>query len=125
MSEILDLISPPTVGSDQIVISVDPVSLPLLAARVITLNFNYQTTFPAFVSLPMILQVQPAFGRGAGYFEKVFRRRVPNSFAFTVPGAGQYLVLLRECGHNFWQGRLLLDVAGEQFSQIQSTRQEP
>lgn len=125
MSTNLELISPPTIGSDQIVLSVDPVSRPLLESRVISINFDYSDTFPAFVVLPLILQVQPAFGRGVGYFTKVFRRVVPNSFAFTVPGAGRYLVLLRECGHNYWQGRLLIDVAGEEFSQIQSTRQEP
>lgn len=124
MSENLDLISPPTIGQDMIAITVDPVSLPLLVSRVITLNFDYAATFPAGVVLPLILQVQPAFGRGAGYFEKVFRRTRPNSFAFAVAGAGEYLVVLRECGHNYWQGRLLLEVEGEEFSQIQSTRQE-
>jgi len=124
MSEILDLISPATVGSDQIKISVDPASQPLLAANVVSLNFDYSDTWPAYVSLPLILQVQPAFGRGAGYFEKQFSRVVPSGFAFTVPGAGQYLVVLRECAHNYWQGRLLIEVGGEEFSQIQSTRQE-
>jgi hypothetical protein len=34
-------------------------------------------------------------------------------------------VLLRECGPNSWQGRIVLDVSGEENSQILSTRQEP
>lgn len=125
MTAELDIISPTFIGTDTIVITVDPVSQPLLAGRTITLNFDYSDAEPGGVVLPLILQVQPAFGRGAGYFEKVFRKRALNSFAFTVASAGQYLVVLRECWHNSWQGRLLLEVAGEEFSQIQSTRQEP
>lgn len=124
MADELDTISPRTIGSDQIVITVDPVSLPLLATRVVTLNFDYSATAPGGVVLPLILKVQPTTGRGVGYFEKVFRKIRPSSYAFTLPGAGQYLVLLRECAHNSWQGRIVLDIGGEQFSQIQSSRQE-
>ena len=85
---------------------------------------DFDNHHPGGVVLPLILQVQPAFGRGVGYFEKVFRKTRPNSFAFSVPSAGQYLVLLRECFHNRWQGRLLIQVEGEEFTQILSTRQE-
>ncbi len=121
----IDIISPRTIGEDKIDISIDPISLPLLVGNVITLNFDYERTSPCGVVLPLELVVQPGFGRGSGYFTKIFRRRRPGSFAFSLPGAGQWLVLLRECGHNFWQGRITLDVTGEQFSQIQSSRQEP
>ncbi len=126
MSENLDLVSPVDMGSDKIVVTVNnPTGEQLLVGTPITLDFDYSLTFPAFVKLPLILQVQPAFGRGVGYKETIFRDRVPNSFAFQVPGAGQYLAVLRECFHNRWQGRILIDVAGEEFSQILSTRQEP
>ena len=126
MSENLDLISPVGMGSDKIVITVNnPTGEQLLVGTPITLDFNYAAAQPAGISLPLILQVQPAFGRGVGYKEVVFRDRAPNSFAFSVPGAGQYLVVLRECFHMRWQGRILIDVAGEEFSQILSTRQEP
>lgn len=124
MAELIDIISPLTVGSDQIVITVDPVSEPLLVGNAITLNFDYSAVAPGGVVLPLIFKVQPLFGRGVGYSEQVFRRHRLNSYSFTVPGAGRYLALLRECYHNHWQGRILLDVGGEEFSQIQSTRQE-
>lgn len=125
MTEVIDIISPLTIGEDKIVITIDPVSIPLLAGNVVTLNFDYSKTVPSGVVLPMVLQVQPGFGRGAGYFEHVFRKTRPGSFAFALPFAGQWLAVLRECGHNFWLGRITLNVGGEQFSQILSTRQEP
>ncbi len=125
MTDAIDIISPRTIGEDKILIAVDPVSEPLLAGSPITLNFDYQNTVPGGVVLPLELIVQPGFGRGEGYFTEIFRRQRPNSFAFSLPGAGIWLVTLRECAHNFWQGRIKLDVGGEQFSQILSTRQEP
>ena len=112
MSEVLDRISPTFIGSDAITIEVDQVSQPLLAERAIILNFNYDDTLPNGVRLPLILQIQPAFGDGTGYFRKIFSRSVPSSFAHTYPSAGQYLILLREFGHNNWQGRLLIEVGG-------------
>ena len=124
MADQLDIISPTNIGADKIVITVDPVSEPMLAQRVITLNFDYGATAPGGVVLPIILQVQPTFGRGAGYFEHVFRRQRPSSYAFTLPSAGLWLVVLRECFHNQWQGRIQLEVGGEEFSQILSSRQE-
>lgn len=125
MSENLDLVSPVDMGSDKIVITVNnPTGEALLVGIPITLDFDYSDTLPAGVVLPLILQVQPAFGRGVGYKEVIFRDRVPNSFAFQVPGAGLYLAVLRECFHNRWQGRILLQIDGEEFSQIQSARQE-
>lgn len=122
MSEVLDAISPETIGEDKIAITVDPSSQPLLVNRVITLHFDYSATYPEGVVKPLKLHVQPAFGDGTGYFEVEFHRSVPRSYAFTLPGAGQWLVLLREIGHNSWQGRIVLDVGGDPFTQIQTTR---
>jgi hypothetical protein len=118
----LDLISPTYIGQDKIGITIDPASLPVLSGGIITLAFDYSDALPEGVVLPLKLIVQPAFGDGTGYFEKTFRRSVPTSYAFTVLGAGRYLAVLKELGHNSWQGRLLIDVAGEKFSQIQSSR---
>ena len=122
MSEMLDIISPTYVGADKIGISIDPVSQPLLVGRVVTLDFDYSACAPVGVVLPLKLIVQPAFGDGTGYFEKTFNRAPPTSYAFSVLGAGQYLAVIKELGHNSWQGRLLFTVAGEAFTQIQSAR---
>ncbi len=126
MSENLDLVSPVDMGSDKIGITVNnPTGEELLVGLPITLDFDYSATLPSGVMLPLILQVQPAFGRGVGYKEFIFSKRAPSSFAFQVPGAGEYLAVLRECFHMRWQGRIILDVQGEEFSQILSSRQEP
>lgn len=123
MSELLDLISPVDMGSDKIVLSVDNLNDgALLVSRPITLLFDYSLAAPNGVVLPLVLQVQPAFGSGVGYVEKVFRRFAPESYAFTVPSAGIYLAVLRECYHQRWQGRILFEVEGDEFSQIVSSR---
>lgn len=121
-NEILDLISPETIGSDKIAVTIDPVSLPLLVGRTVTLRFDYSATYPQGVKKPLKLQVQPAFGSGVGYFEIQFLRMLPRSFAFIPASAGQYLALLRETGHNSWQGRLLFDVKGDPTTQTLTTR---
>lgn len=120
--QILDLISPNYVGEDRIAITVDPVSKPLTVGRIITLNFDYSATKPVGVVKPLKLILQPAFGDGAGYQEVVFDRFVPSSYAFQVNGAGQYLAVIREVGHNLWQGRIVLDVAGDQYQEPRSRR---
>lgn len=125
MTDVIDIISPRTIGEDKIVITVDPVSEPLLAGNPITINFDYSATTPGGVVMPLELIVQPGFGRGEGYFTHIFRKSRPNSFAFVLPSAGIWLAVLRECAHNYWQGRIQLDVGGEEFTQILSERQEP
>ncbi len=119
LEDTLNQISPTFIGEDKITVQVAQTSLPLDVSKAIILQFTYGLTGTAGVVLPLILQVQPAFGDGTGYFTKTFNRSRPNQFTFRVNSAGQYLVLLREFSHNNWQGRLLIDVAGESFSQIQ------
>lgn len=122
MTQTLDQISPDNIGDDKIGISIDAASLPLLVNRTITLHFDYAATYPEGVVKPLKLQVQPAFGDGTGYFEVEFHRTIPRSYAFTVRGAGQWLVLIREIGHNSWQGRAVLNVGGDPFTQTQIAR---
>jgi hypothetical protein len=42
--------------------------------------------------------------------------------SFRPRGAGRYLVLLREQSHNRWQGRLEVEVTGEQFDDVEVLR---
>ncbi len=116
MNEILELISPLTIGEDRIVITVDPASQPLQPQKAITLQFDFTDTLPEGLVLPLDLEVQPAFGEGIGYQRVRFDRYLPQSYAITVALAGQYLILLKETGHNFWQGRILLDVQGDAYN---------
>lgn len=122
MTQLIDILSPTNIGADMIDINIDEVSNPLTVGRVITLNFNYDRTLPYGVVKPLKLQVQPAFGNGAGYLEVLFDTFRPDSYAFQVQGAGIYLVVLKEVGHNLWQGRKLLDVAGDQYQEVRTSR---
>jgi len=122
MTQTIDSISPTFIGADMIDITIDDVSKPLTVGKVITLNFDYARTLPGGVTRPLKLVIQPAFGSGAGYVEETFDTFIPSSFAFRVQGAGQYLVILREVYHNQWQGRVLLDVAGDQFQEVRTGR---
>jgi hypothetical protein len=121
-TQTIDSISPTFIGADMIDIAIDDASKPLTVGKVITLNFGYSRTLPGGLVKPLKLIVQPAFGSGAGYIEETFDTFIPDSFAFQVQGAGQYLVVLREVGHNQWQGRVLLDVAGDQFQEVRTGR---
>lgn len=122
MSNVLDVISPLYIGQDKIVISVDPSSQPLLTSSLITLNFDYSATAPGGVVKPLKLQVQPSFGNGEGYFEVTFDLFTPDSYTFQAGGAGDYLAVIKEIGHNSWQGRLLFTVKGDPFTQVGSAR---
>ena len=117
MSEIVDSISPAYIGSDKFILEVDEASKPLVSYNLITINIDYSEADPTGVVLPIIIVVQPGFGDGTGYIKKSFSRSAPSSFTFYASvGAGEYLVLVREYGHNQWQGRLIITVAGDDYS---------
>lgn len=117
MTLLIDELSPRGLGADMITITVANAA-PILTSDIIQLQFDYSETTPSGVVLPLLLQVQPTFGKGAEYMEKYFRSFRPTSYAFQLASAGRYLVVIRETGHNFWQGRLLIDVAGEENSSV-------
>lgn len=113
----LDILSPVFVGEDRITLTVNENSKPLLSFKIITINVNYDLAGEEGISLPLEFILQPGFGGGGeanGYQQKIFRRTAPETISFTVPSAGQYLLLLREIHHNRWQGRLIMTVEGDQ-----------
>ena len=123
MTNLLDLLNPVYLKEDRIGVQVEQGNR-LLALQPITVEFDYSAADPVGVELPMEVVVAPGFGQGGegdGYRSKVFRRSVPTSYTFTVPGAGQYLVMIREISHNRWWGRLVIEVGGDQFSRVLST----
>lgn len=119
MSDVINKISPVYIGEDRFVLTVDPISLPLLSYNFITININYDDADPEGVVLPLIATIQPAFGDGTGYIRKVYKTTAPSSLTFQASvGAGDYLVTVREWGHNRWQGRLVVTVAGDDYSEF-------
>jgi hypothetical protein len=121
-SAILDVISPSNLGEDKIDVSLDLSSYPLLPTNVITLNFDYSRTQPNGVVKPLKFQLQPMFGAGAGYLEVLFDSFLPDSYSFQVQGAGSYLAVIREVGHNLWRGSLVFTVGGDQFQEVRKFR---
>lgn len=123
MSELIDSISPVFVGSDKFILEIDEGSKPVLSYRPVTINIDYSAVGTVGVGLPIIAVVQPAFGDGTGYSKTTFSLSKPSSFTFfTSVGAGDYLVLIKEFGHNQWQGRLIVTVGGDAQGELLSGR---
>lgn len=124
MTTLLDSLSPIGIGADKIVITKDQSSL-LQAFHPVILNFDYSACYPDGVVLPIEIVVQPGFGPGGpgcGFRSKIFRRSAPTSYSFTPPSSGQYLVVIKELFHNYWQGRIRLEIAGDSLSDIYTER---
>ena len=119
MATRLDTLSPLFMGEDKIGVALDSLSDPPFVERSITINFDYSSAdAEGGLVLPVVVSVQPPNTDGVGYIRKVFTRSLPSSFTFTAIDAGEHYFLIRESGHNQWQGRLLFEVQGEKFSQI-------
>lgn len=120
----IDDISPRFVGEDRITVTLDPTSDPPFVERPITVNFDYSAAdVDGGVVPPLTVKVRPTFGDGTGAIDKTFSGPRPSSFTFRLFGAGRHLIVIKESAHNRWQGRLEIDVQGEEFSQIQTERQ--
>lgn len=125
MTSIIQLLSPEFLGAERITITPDP-NTSFNSLQPITVLFNYDLAEPEGIVLPLQLIVQPTIGPGgdgSGYTEHLFDEIRPSSYTFRVPGAGQHLIVLREYYHNRWFGRLLIDVQGDEFSQVEKLRQ--
>ncbi len=123
MAALIDIISPMYLGETRIRVSVNPSCEPLMAFRPVTVDFNYDATKPGGIALPLVLVVQPALSEVAaagGYRRKVFKRHPPVSYTFTVPSAGDYLIMIREFAHNQWRGQKVITVGGDQLSTASS-----
>ena len=73
--------------------------------------------------MPLEVIVQPENAEVAaagGYRRKVFKRHAPTSYTFTVPSAGDYLIVIRELAHNQWRGKKTITVGGDQLSTASS-----
>lgn len=115
----IDFMSPLYIGEDKVRVTVDPSTDPPTAGKPVTLNFDYTDADEAGgLVLPLVLTVQPPGVEGVGYVTHTFTRHRPSSYTFTARDAGTYFILLKESAHNRWQGRLLMEVAGEKYSQV-------
>lgn len=117
-TDMLEFLSPPTIGEDKILLSVNPLVLPLLALSPVIIDIDYSRVDDVGVQLPIEVEVQPPMEDGTGYVRRKFTKQAPSSFSFVPINAGQHLVLVKECCHNLWQGRLLIEVGGDEASTV-------
>jgi hypothetical protein len=119
--KLIDILSPRTIGAENISIQLDPSSEPLLTYKPVTLMIDYSACLPAGISLPLELIVQPAKTNSlnSGFISALFRRSAPSSYTFIPQTAGQHLIRLREIAHNRYQGRLTIVVGGDEFNRIE------
>ena len=120
----IDLVSPSFVEEKKITITLESTET-LLADRAITALFDYTDAGDGGVVLPLDFIVQPVSGEPGepgGYLEKNFTRSVPERYTFTVPAAGEYLLVLSERYHNRYWGSLDIVVEGDEFTELEITR---
>jgi hypothetical protein len=48
---------------------------------------------------------------------RLFEHALPSSVLLTPRSGGRHFILIRELHHNRWQGRLFIDVAGDDVQQ--------
>lgn len=113
VSVTIDQISPPTVGEDRIALTLAEPNVALMAWQPFQVNVNYAATEPEGVIVPMELVLQGP--NPPDHKRRVFTRSPPSSFVLVPETKGPHFVLLRELGHNRWQGRLLIEVEGEEL----------
>lgn len=111
---IIDEISPPYVGEDKLILSLNDPATALLSHVPFQVNIDYSAALPGGVKLPLELVFQ---GPDAGQLQRrVFERTLPESLLLVPRARGQHFILLRELFHNRWQGRLLVDVQGDDLN---------
>lgn len=110
---LIDEISPTYVGEDRIVLSLSDPQTPLLAFVPFQVDIDYAKTQPGGLVLPLELVFQAPSGVMQ---RRVFERSAPASLLLVPRTRGRHLVLLRELFHNHWQGRLEVDVQGDDLN---------
>ncbi len=106
-------ISPDYLGEELISVELAEPDLKPSTGQVVQLSVGYSKTGEAGIVLPIEIIVQSPVAEG--FESHVFRRSAPTSFVFTPIAAGPHLVLVRELFHNYWFGRLVFDVAGDEL----------
>lgn len=107
----VDEISPATIGEDKIGLALED---PLVTIQTFTpfgVSIDYSATLPEGLRLPLELIVS---GPKAGQLDRrVFRDALPSSVTIKPTVRGRHSILFREMYHNRWQGRLTVEVEGE------------
>ena len=107
----VDEISPTYVGEDRIVLTLSDPDTKILANVPFQVDVNYAAADPEGIILPLELVLH---GPNAGDKQRVlFERAAPSSVLLVPRVRGRHTILLKELFHNRWQGRLTVNVEGE------------
>lgn len=107
----LEELSPSYVGEDRIALTLADPQVPILANVPFQVNVDVSATLPEGLVLPIELVVSgPSTGQ---YKRRLFTKSVPNSLLITPTVRGSHFILIRELFHNRWQGRLTVEVRGD------------
>lgn len=111
MSIKIDEISPADIGEDKLVLQLADPSATIQIFIPFEICVNYDATEPEGVVLPLELVIRgPRPGQET---RRKFTRSRPERLLVTPTTRGQHFVLLRELFHNRWQGRMTVEVIGE------------
>lgn len=111
---LIDEISPTYIGEDKLALSLSDPATQLLAFVPFQVDIDYSAALPLGIKLPMELVFQ---GPDAGHLQRqLFERSAPSSLLLVPRSRGKHFILLRELYHNRWQGRLLVDVQGDDLN---------
>ncbi len=111
---LIDDISPTYIGEDRIALALADVNTAVLAFVPFQVDVNYTAAMPEGLVLPLELVFQAPSGEVVT--RKIFERTRPSSLLLVARQRGQHFVLLREQFHNRWQGRLVVDVQGDDLN---------
>jgi hypothetical protein len=97
-------------GEQRIALSLADVSVVPSAFRPILIAADYFECAPEGIELPLELLIQAP--SQVNCERRIFDTTAPTSITFTPREGGAHGMVLREIGHNRWNGVLRIDVAG-------------
>lgn len=114
MSSFLDEISPRNYGEDRLRLQLSAPNQVLRAFEPIILSVDYSRALPEGIVLPLEFAVTAP--SDVNSVRKVYRRFAPTELTFTPREGGSHLIRISELWHNYWWGRLTLEIAGDRLS---------
>lgn len=119
MAQITDTICPDFFGDENISIELLTEDA-LLAGTPVTVGFSYDDVGECGLIPPIDVFVKHLKSGSLYSHTKKFSDFVPESYTFKAGDSGTYLITIRERYHNCFWGRLIIEVQGDQYSNVLS-----
>jgi len=112
MSTVDDLV-PSYTGEGRIVLSLSRETPNPRAFHIVDVLVDYSRTLPEYVVRPLELIIRAP--TDVNFRRRYYTRQVPSIITFQPQEGGTHLVLLRECAHNHWHGKIRIEVDGSRL----------